>query len=170
MQQQNQTSAIDPNQLALVQERLKLTNQFSGGAGWFYWIAPFSMVNSVIFLAGGQWSFFIGLGATQIIDTVATAIGNEVGSNAELILKVIAFGIDLALAGLVAACGYLARKRHKLVYVAGMVLYGLDALIFLAVFDWLSLGFYVFALFCLYSGLKALGSLQALEQTQPLPL
>lgn len=35
------------------------------GAHWFYWIAVLSLINSLVFHFGWNWSFFMGLAATQ---------------------------------------------------------------------------------------------------------
>jgi hypothetical protein len=44
-----------------------------------------------------------------------------------------------------------------------MVLYGLDGLLFLIVQDWLSFGFHVFALFCIFGGYRSLKNLRVAE-------
>jgi hypothetical protein len=62
---------------------------------------------------------------------------------------------ELAASGLFIGCGLLARKGLAWVFVVGMVLYGLDGLLFLLVGDWFGLAFHVFVLFCLFKGLQA---------------
>lgn len=164
--QPNQSPAIDQKQLALIQERLKLANVVNNSAGWFYAIAVFSLINSVFFLAGGGWSFFIGLGVTQLLDGFVTGFGRELVNNATTILRVGAFAGDLIVAGIFAAFGFFARKKHKWAFIGGMLLYGLDALVFLPFRDFVSFGFHLFVLFGLYAGLKTIDKLNALEQTQ----
>ena len=44
-----------------IEEKLRLENQFKSGAGWFFIIAGLSIVNSIIILSGGSWSFIVGL-------------------------------------------------------------------------------------------------------------
>ena len=47
----------------------KYRSAFLSGANWFFWIAGLSLVNSLIILFSGEWSFIVGLGATQIDGT-----------------------------------------------------------------------------------------------------
>ncbi|MFN8597714.1 MAG: hypothetical protein U0559_16215, partial [Anaerolineae bacterium] len=47
--------------------------------------------------------------------------------------------------------------------ILGMVLYGLDGLIFIWAQDWLGLAFHGYALFMMYLGLQAYRKLEALE-------
>ena len=47
-------------------ERDRLERRVKSGANWFYWIAALSLVNSIIVMANGQWSFILGLGVTEI--------------------------------------------------------------------------------------------------------
>lgn len=140
----------------LPEERLRFENQFKSGANWFFWIAGLSIVNSVVILTGGAWSFIIGLGVTQIIDV----IGYEMGS----IGTAVALGLDMLAAGVFVLFGALARKGYAAAFITGMVLYALDGLIFFAVADWLSVGFHAFALFCIFSGLTARRRLTDLHQ------
>jgi hypothetical protein len=151
--------------IRVLEARLRVESQVKSGAGWFYWIAGLSLINSVIMMLGGGWSFIIGLGITQLIDAVAGVIAEELGPSTGIVIRIVAFVLDIGIAGIVAGFGIFARKRHKWAFIVGMVLYGLDGLIFLWAGDYLSIGFHLFALFGLYRGVKALGQLAALEQS-----
>jgi hypothetical protein len=133
----------------------QLEQQHLSGANWFFWIAALSIINSIVALSGSQWGFIVGLGITRVIDAIAFAAAAESGS--EGTIKLIAFGINLVIAGFVAVWGYLARKRHRWAYVTGMVLYGLDGAIFVFAQDYLSVGFHAFVLFQLFRGYQACG-------------
>jgi len=61
-------SASQTDNRALIEEKLRVEQQLKGGASWFVWIAALSVINSVILLSGGTWSFIFGLGITQIVD------------------------------------------------------------------------------------------------------
>jgi len=126
------------------------------GSSWFYWIAGLSLINSVILMMGGRWSFIIGLGLTQLIDAIATIMADELGSGADVVVKIVAIILDIVVAGIFVVFGVFARKGHKWAFVVGMVLYALDGLIFLWVGDYLSIGFHLFVLYGLYRGLRAL--------------
>jgi hypothetical protein len=144
-------------------EHLQLEQKLRAGAGWFTWIAAFTLINSLIFLIGkGSFSFIIGLGATQLIDAFTTGFIN--GFNGLPQMKFFAFLLDIVLIGLFFLFGRLARQGRRWPFIIGMILYGLDSLIFLWVQDYLGLGFHAFALFNLYKGLQALEGLKALQQ------
>jgi hypothetical protein len=155
---------VSPEQIALIKQNLKIENQLKGGANGFFWIAGLSLINSVIFLVGGTWVFFIGLGITQFVDGISMAIAADMESNVETIVRIVAFAVDIGIAGIFVVFGILARKRYKWVFIVGMILYALDGLIFLIVPDFLSIGFHIFILFGIYGGLKAIGTLQKIER------
>ena len=140
-----------------------LVKKHKEGSGWFFWIAGLSLVNSVVILSGSDWSFLIGLGATQVIDAIAMAFAQESGAEGITIISVIAFVLDVIVAGSFVLWGILARKNFRWPYIVGMILYSLDGLIFLLVKDFPSLGFHLFALFYLYNGFKACGQLNRLS-------
>lgn len=153
-----------PPQADLIAAVLKLQAQHKSGASWFYWIAGLSVINSIVILVGSQWSFVVGLGITQLVDGIAMGVAQQASAQSGLILKAMGFVFDLLVAGLFVFFGAFAVKRHTWAYVVGMVLYAFDGLIFLVVKDFLSIGFHVFALFCIYGGLQASIKLKALEE------
>ena len=59
------------------------------------------------------------------------------------------------------ALGYFARRFSVAAFVAGMVLYALDALLFVIVGDWIAVGFHAFVLFMLWGGLSMLRAMRA---------
>ncbi len=124
-------------------QKMLLQRRVNSGANWFMWIAGLSLVNSVSRFAGSGFHFVIGLGLTQVIDQLAGSINAVV-----LVLDVIAAGIFVGF-------GLLARQRRDWAFIVGMILYGLDALLFVLVKDVVSIGFHLFALFYIYRGLKA---------------
>lgn len=140
---------------------METEKQFRNGASWFYWIAGLSLVTSVLWLTGQDWSFLAGLGVTQLIDAIVIGLTEE--TQVSDAIKYVAFGMDVLIAGVYVLIGFLSLKRFKAAIIVGMVFYALDALIFLLVMDILSIGFHVFALFCIFGGLKALGRLEELE-------
>jgi hypothetical protein len=131
------------------------------GANWFYWIAALSLVNSVIALFNGNWSFLAGLGITQVIDAIAIQVSAGGGSGA----NVIALMMDIIVAAFFAFFGFMAGKRQGRAFITGIVLYFLDGLIFLLVQGWLSIAFHLFALYFIFLGWRALNNLRRLEQT-----
>ena len=161
-----QETSTDQHQGSAIGEKLRLENRLKSGAGWFFWIAGLSLVNSIILMVGGRWNFLIGLGITQVIDGIASAVAAEAGVDATTIIKILAFAADIVVAGVFVVFGVLALKRYKFSFIIGMILYALDGLVFLMVPDLLSIGFHLFALFGLYSGLQAHMKLSDLERSK----
>lgn len=143
-------------------EKYNLEARFNGGAGWFTWIAGLSLINTAVFMFGGNMSFIAGLGITQLIDGFAYSFAREVG----LIPICIAIFLDVLIAAGFYFIGRLSKKRKKAAFITGMVLYGLDALIFLWVSDYMSIAFHGFALWGIFRGLKALKLLAEVESKE----
>lgn len=143
-----------------LQEKINIENSHKNGANWFYWIAGLSMINSIAFLSGSDWNFVIGLGITQLIDGIGQAF--ETG----IIGKMIFFALDVIAAGVFIMFGIMSGKGRNWAFILGMILYAMDGLIFLMVQDWLSIGFHVFALFCIFNGYKACMKMKDTEAVQ----
>lgn len=154
--------ALDPGK-NIADELQKLRRSCSSGANWFYWIAGLSLVNSLILVFDGEWSFVVGLGVTQAIDSIAQALAEDSVIDNSLVIQIMAFALDVAVAAIFVLLGRLAAKRLGWPFVVGMILYAMDGLIFLLVQDWVSIGFHCFALFCIYGGYVALQKLPYLE-------
>jgi len=133
-------------------EHQQLEAQSRRGAFWFYWIAGLSLVNSVVAFAGLNWRFIIGLGMSQIVDTLATRSGR--GWTAAILF-------DALLIGGFVLLGTLAVRGHAWAFLVGVSLYGLDGLISLLVHDWLGLGFHVFVVIMILKGFQAARHLAA---------
>jgi hypothetical protein len=142
----------EPEQAPIVQDNYELESQAKSGANWFYWIAGLSIVNSVIFLAGAEWSFFAGLGITQIIDVLVAAVADGAGMTA---IKVIAIVLDVIIAGFFLICGLWANKFHNWAFLAGMIVYLIDGVIVLLLGAWLPAAFHAFALYMIFRGFMA---------------
>ncbi|HZI19556.1 MAG TPA: hypothetical protein VEY09_13275 [Pyrinomonadaceae bacterium] len=137
--------------IAELDERAALEERCRSGARWFYWIAALSLLTSLVSLSGNQWGFILSLGVTQVIDALAAGLAEGVGNAA----KVVALALDLSIVGAFALAGYLSERRHTWAFVTGMVFYALDSLLFVYVADWLGIAFHAFALYCMFTGLRA---------------
>jgi hypothetical protein len=134
----------------------------TSGAGWFFWIAGLSLVNSIILLSGGDSYFVVGLGVTLVTDSVAVMIAEE-NPDVAMVVKGAAFGFDLLVAGIVCLFGWLSRRPILPIFALGMVLYLLDGLIYVLVGDWMSVGFHAFVLFGMWSGFNAYREMLAMK-------
>ena len=153
---------MEEQEKKVIEENLKIQGKFKSGANWFFWIAGLSLINSIILLAGGEWSFIVGLGITQIFDTIGLEIAKEAG----IIGKILAFMFDLFAAGIFVLFGIFARKKYNWAFIVGMVLYAFDGLLFLLAQDILSIGFHILALYFIYNGLQANKQLESIENNK----
>jgi hypothetical protein len=127
-----------------------------GGANWFWWIAGLSLVNTIVLHSGGEINFVIGLGFTLIADTLFKNY------------LIIALGVDAVAIAIIFGLGWFSRKGYLWAFITGSVLYALDALIYLAAQDWMSVGFHCFALFYIIRGAIALrAALKAAAEPAP---
>ncbi len=140
----------------------KQTQIFEGGAKWFYGIAVLSLVNTALSLAQESIRFPVGLGITQIID-VFSMLASEEAPRASLIFKIISVLLNTVFAGIIALFGWLALKKKVWAFIVGMILFSLDSILSLLVKDWISLGFHVFALLCIFKGYIALRNIKQKE-------
>ena len=135
------------------------------GVNWFFWIAGLSIINSILYFVGSSFTFVIGLGATQFVDGIVTAIANRYTSGGFTFFHLIGFIVDLLVAGIFILFGYLGKKRLRWAIIIGMILYTLDAIIFIWVGAWLSVAFHGLGLWGLWQGLRSLNGLVLLEKT-----
>jgi hypothetical protein len=151
---------IDPEALL---NKVRLENQFNGGAGWFATIGIFSIINSLIFFFNGSLYFPVGLGATQLVDAISRLAAETQGTEAISVLATITIFVDLAIAGLFLLFSSLAKKRNKVAYLIGIILYGIDGILVLLFADFFGAAFHAFGLFSLIRGYRALTSLEEWE-------
>ncbi|MFH0925582.1 MAG: hypothetical protein V1872_08140 [bacterium] len=156
---------MEEQEKILIEGRVKIENQVKAGTSWFFWIAGLSLVNSIILLSGGNWNFVIGLGVTQIIDTLGIQLAEKIG----IIGNVIAFIFDIGAAGIFILFGIFSKKKYSWAFIVGMGLYAFDGLLFLLAKDLLSIGFHIFALSCIWSGFKANKLLTKTENSNIIP-
>jgi hypothetical protein len=148
----DQNQALNQREAENTVDALRTENQFKNGANWFYWIAGLSLINSLILYVGGNISFIVGFGITQLIDGIIYTVTNS--------FHPIGIIPNLIISGLFVVFGYYAGKHEKWAFIVGLIIYGLDSLIFLLTKQWLSFGFHVFAGFMILKGLNSLNKLE----------
>ncbi|HSB90261.1 MAG TPA: hypothetical protein VLD63_09590 [Anaerolineales bacterium] len=154
---------------SLLEAKMRLEVRARNGSGWFYWIAGLSLINSVIALSGATWTFLFGMAITQVIDGMSLGIQRSAGLQGFNLVSLIALALDAVVALIVGVFGYFARKGNQTVYIFGMVLYALDAVVTLLFQDWLGFLFHLLALGGLWSGLAAQRKLTATYGTTSAP-
>ncbi len=111
-------------------------------ARWFWWIAGLSLVNTVLFHAGSDTNFAIGLGLTTLTNV--------------LFAQQIAVSIAIAAVtiGFYFFVGLMAQRERLWAFYLGLGVYALDALIYVRFEDWMPVAFH--ALACFYIGKGAM--------------
>ena len=125
----------------------KSSSPVQSGARWFWWIAARSLVNSISAHSNGGLHFVIGLGFTELSDSVFHN------------LPVVAYAIDAIAVIFFATIGFLARKGMIWAFFIGGILYTIDGGIFAYFGDWLPVAFHVYTLFWISRGVSALRTL-----------
>ena len=132
--------------------------QMRSGAHWFFWIAGLSLVNSIAAATGSTWSFLAGLGITQLISGFAAGFSEDLSA-----VTVVAFILNLFVAGFFVFLGVFAQKGNNWAFIVGLVVYVVDGLIFLMFQLWFPLAFHAFVVYCLLKGLTASRKMTELE-------
>lgn len=138
------------------------------GSNLFFWIAGLSLVNSAVALFGGSMNFTAGLGMTQFVDGFALLVIEDLGTDYNLLIKGVAIALDLIIAGMFVLMGIFSKK-HKWVFIPGMIIYGLDTLIFLLIRDFIGFGFHLLFLGGMIGGYMAFRQIEQ-KQAQPVLL
>ncbi|MBD3362165.1 hypothetical protein GF362_00415 [Candidatus Dojkabacteria bacterium] len=138
-----------------IQKIFKLKQRIKIGADWFYWIAGLSVVNSAIFVFGGGVRFIVGLGVTQLAESMLSPIGN--------IGLIISFGFTLITAIVFIVIGIFARQNSIWAFLFGLVLYLIDTFIFIVFTDIFAILFHIFALVQIFMGMNACKNLRDLN-------
>ena len=118
------------------------------GANWFLWISIASVVHSLIVYFFTTPGMSFGLGMNHYVDNNVTLSGFE-GKNAGGLL------INLGIAGIFAAFGYLARQGNDPAFIVGMFLYVFDLVMVLGYSDYWGAAIHFIVLFFLFKGLLA---------------
>ena len=117
---------------------------------WFFWVAALSVVNSVAAATNMSFRMLLGLGITQVLDVLFPA-----GQSVQLMLLALVLGFFVL-------AGYFATRRFSLPwYLAGMIVYGADALLCMWIADWAAVAFHAFVLYMLWGGFTVLRVLPA---------
>jgi len=133
-------------------EQLKQQNLITGGASWFMWIGILSALNILAIIFNQNLQFVAGLGINYFILGIMEGIRRASGIN----LMPLGYALAFLVSGLFIIVWRISRKENKGIYLTGLIIYGLDTMIFLFTKEWFSLGFHLFALLMLYTGYDAL--------------
>lgn len=124
----------------------ELERRVKSGAGWFYWIAAFVVINTILIASKSSVSFALGLGITAVADHFAQE---------GMFPAMVAFVVSGLAAGVLALFGFFASKGHAWAFIVGMLVLAADSVLVGVLQMWISLIIHLFALFSIFSGFKA---------------
>lgn len=133
-------------------EELKQKSLILGGASWFLWIGILSTLNLIALIIHQNLQFIAGLGINYFILGMMDGIRRATGVN----LILLGYALTFIVSGLFIFIWKKSKQENKAIYLTGLIIYGLDTIIFVFTKEWFSLGFHVFALLMLGNGYNAL--------------
>lgn len=136
-----------PDALTQEIEESRFRRAVRSGAGWFFWIAAMSGINSLAAFSGSEAGFALGLSIVYPL--------NEAGAMFGATGSLIALVLSLALAVLYFFFGVAGWKKYFTPYLLGMSLYAGDTALAFVTFDWISAAIHVVALVFMYQGITA---------------
>jgi hypothetical protein len=113
-------------------------------ARWFWWIAGLSLVNTVLFHTGSDVTFVVGLGLTTVTNILFAG---------QIPIAIVAAAITVGFYFLI---GLQAQRERLWAFYVGLVIYVLDAIVFVAFQDWLAVAFHALAIYFIYKGVARL--------------
>ncbi|MGV3606919.1 MAG: hypothetical protein ACO1RA_10970 [Planctomycetaceae bacterium] len=108
----------------------KLEGELKNQAGWMYWIAGTTVVNTFVILFEGNFNFLLGLFPTMFLSGMAIGMREELGQNAFLGAALVAVAFTFVAAGIFIALGYFGAKRHTWAFIVAFILYLIDTLLY----------------------------------------
>ena len=133
-------------------EHLKQKNLILGGASWFLWIGILSALNLIALIIHQNLQFIAGLGINYFILGIMDGIRRATGVN----LIILGYVLTFLVSGLFIFIWKKSKQENKAIYLTGLIIYGLDTILFVFTKEWFSFGFHVFALLMLGKGYNAL--------------
>jgi hypothetical protein len=141
------------------EERIKQNKLISGGASWYLWIGILSTLNILSITLQQNIHFFAGLGIHYVILGMIEGFRRATSIN----LMPLGYVISLLVSGLFILIWKYSKKENKAIYLSGLIIYGIDTIIFYFNKDWYGFGFHILAMIMIYTGYKAL--IDKLEDT-----
>lgn len=162
---QSPMPAIPIRYQVAIEEKLRIEQRMKNGAGWLTAIGALSLINSLMVLINVNWTFFLGLGITQVIDGFTLGMAKSPATFGNpTVWRTIAMVLNVTISAFYIALGKWAQNRGQWPFYIGMAFYALDGLVFIWAKDYLALAFHGWALWMVFNGLKASRQLKALEK------
>ena len=158
MQNTPESEHVEANEVAENIEVVQMNLEESAAhvqkaAYWFYAIAGLSVIN--IFLQAKGAYFIAGLAFPSFIDGFLAGDSGEVTPN---------YFIQSVGVGIFIFFGYFGAKLQRWAFIAGAIVYVLDAAIYALVAQWLALAFHLFILYKLFLGFRTISEYETIRK------
>ncbi len=147
---------------AQANEQEKQEKIISGSASWFLWIAILSIVNITLVAFGQNTSFLLGLGVNYALLGIFGEVDEALGNNLMLYGYITAY----LFSALYILIWNKSKKKKQKAYLAGLIIYGIDTLLFVLSKEWFSVALHLFVLWMLYMGYATLLRYRKIEREQ----
>jgi len=135
-----------------ISDETKQRNSITNGVSWFLWIAILSSCNTIALIFHQNLHFVVGLGINYVLLGIMEGIQRASGAN----LIPIGFVLTFVISGLFLWIWTKSKKENQKIYLTGLIIYGIDTIIFVFTKDWFSIAFHLFAFWVLFVGYRAL--------------
>jgi hypothetical protein len=129
-------------------------------ASWFYWVAALTAIGFVMSLFGSNWRFAMGL---DLVSFVLALTDESVFASVSTGMKLGAWAVSILLIGLFAWLGKATRKPSSGLFLLGIGVYALDALLSLLSGNIVGIAFHALALYFFYVGWKSAREYESLD-------
>lgn len=145
----------------MVEESGNLEKRHIAATSWFNIIAVLSLLNTIIVFLKWEIMFPVGLGTSFIGALLFAEAPIDPTIDAQILrfMGLLFMFISLIIIGLFFLFRVKAKQGKIWAYIAGMIIYFLDALICVGFQDWISAGFHAWGLFSIWGGYTALKQL-----------
>ncbi len=161
----SEAAGLAPEQLAA--RRKTLESQIRTGTSWWWSVAGFSLVNTVLVRVGSEYVFCVGLLFTEFSDYGATKYAHEAGAAANPWVIVASYVFDALLIGGFTLVARSCDRRRAWVVLAGLVIYALDTALLTTSGITVSLFVHGLTLWYGFRAFRAIGQLQRLPLPEP---
>jgi hypothetical protein len=117
---------------------------------WFFGIAAFSIINTLLVSRG--MNFSVGLSLNKFVGDVVTQSSGETS-----------YITDIVAAGVFIVLGFFSIRIQRWAFIAGLIIYLVDALIYIVFEEWVALALHGYILYRLFLGLRALATYDVLK-------
>lgn len=133
-------------------DETKQKNIIKNSASWFLWIAIFSSCNIVALIFHQNLHFVAGLAINYAILGMMDGIRRALGID----LMPLGFFLTFVVSGLFLWIWTKSKKENQKIFLTGLVIYGIDTVLFIFTKEWFSVAFHIFAFWMLFVGYRTL--------------